>query len=89
MFMKLFRMEGLQRGPGVKKKCQKTLILVFELIVHVQLPKHTFEIGNFFRILAHCDLSNNIFYFISKEILEPEPKHLLYDSSFIMHGSHL
>ena len=46
-------MEGLRRGPGVRKKFQKTLIfLVFEVIV--QPPKHTFEIGIFFHVLADC-----------------------------------
>ena len=40
------------RGPGVKEKFQKTLILViFEVIV--QPPKNTFEIEDFFRVLAH------------------------------------
>ena len=35
---------------------QKTLILVFEVIV--QAPKHTFEIGIFFfHVLAHCAFS--------------------------------
>ena len=47
VFLKIFRMDqGLQRGPGVKKKFQKMLIFVFEVIV--QQPKHTFEIGIFF-----------------------------------------
>ena len=36
-------------GPGVKKKFQTTLILVF--VVIVQPPKHTFEIGGFFHVL--------------------------------------
>ena len=30
------------------------LILVYEVIVNVQPTKHTFEIGIFFRVLAHC-----------------------------------
>ena len=38
----------------MKKKFQNMLILVFEVIVQVQPPKHTFEIGNFFHVLAHC-----------------------------------
>ena len=50
-FLKFFQVEGSQRRPGVKKKFQKTLILVFEVIV--QPPKHTFEIGCF-GVLAHC-----------------------------------
>ena len=33
---------------------QKMLILIFEVIM--QPPKHTFEIGFFFRILAHCEI---------------------------------
>ena len=43
------------QGPGVKKKFQKMLILVFEVIL--QQPKYTFQIGfgNFFRVLAHCE----------------------------------
>ena len=48
-------MEGPQRRTKVKEKCQKTLILVFEVIVQ-PLPKHTFEIG-FFRVLAYCAAS--------------------------------
>ena len=38
----------------MKKNFQKTLILVFEVIV--QPPKHTIEIGFFFHVLAHCDI---------------------------------
>ena len=46
--MKKIPVEGLQwRGPGVKKFFQKTLILVFEVIVQPP-PKHPFEIGIFF-----------------------------------------
>ena len=46
-------MERPRRRPaGVKNFLQKTLILAFEVIV--QPPKHTFEIGFFFRVLAHC-----------------------------------
>ena len=44
-FLEKVRVEGYRRGPGVKKKFQKMLILVFDLIV--QPPKHTFEIGFF------------------------------------------
>ena len=40
-------------GKPPLKKFQKTLILVFKVIV--QPPKHTFEIGIFFHLLAHCD----------------------------------
>ena len=36
------------------KKFQKTLILAFEVIV--QPPRHTFEIGFFFRVLSHCEI---------------------------------
>ena len=43
--------QGRQKGPEVKLK-KKSLILVFEVII--QSPKHIFEIGIFFRILAHC-----------------------------------
>ena len=52
--MKFFRVEGPQKGLGVKKKFQKTLILVF--VVILQPPKHIFEIGFFFRVSAHCAL---------------------------------
>ena len=48
-FLKTFRVEGPQREPGVKKKFQNTLILVFEVIV--QPRKHTFEIGISFTFL--------------------------------------
>ena len=47
-------MEGPRRRPGAKEKIQKMLILVFGVIM--QPPKYTFEIGIFFRVLAHCDL---------------------------------
>ena len=53
-FLKNFRVEGLRWGIGPRmKKISKTLILVFEVIV--QPPKHTIEIGFFFRVLAHCE----------------------------------
>jgi hypothetical protein len=41
--------EGHSRRPGVKRKYQKMLILVFEVIV--QPPKRTSEIGFFFVFL--------------------------------------
>ena len=44
--LKSFQVEGSRRRPGLKKKFQKMLILVFEVIV--QSPEHTFEIGIFF-----------------------------------------
>ena len=53
-FFEIFLSGGSpKRGPGVKKKFQGTLILVFE--VFMQQPKHIFEIRFFFRALAHCD----------------------------------
>ena len=55
-FEKKILVEDLQRGHRVKKKIQKTLILVFEVIV--QPPKNTFKIGFF--SLAHCDRSSQI-----------------------------
>ena len=59
-------MEVARRGPGVKKKFQKTLILVFEVIMQRQTPKHTFEIGIFFRILAHCGKGSKYLHARSK-----------------------
>ena len=44
-FSKLFKTEWLRRDIWSEEKFQKTLILVFEVIV--QPPKHTFEIGIF------------------------------------------
>ena len=41
----VFLVEGSRRVPEVKKKFEKTLILVFEVIV--QPLKHTFEIALF------------------------------------------
>ena len=49
VLLKLFRVKGSLRGPGVKKEFHKMLILVFEVIVQ-SAPKHTYEIGFFFHI---------------------------------------
>ena len=46
-------MEHSQRGSEVKKKFQKTVILVFEEIV--QQPKVSCQNRFFPRVLAHCD----------------------------------
>ena len=47
----------------MKKKFQQMLILVFEVIM--QPPKQTFEIGIFFRLLAHCaGLNFEVSYFL-------------------------
>ena len=51
-FLKKFWVKDSRRRSGVKKKLQKMLTSVFEVIVPP--PKHTFEIGVFFCILAHC-----------------------------------
>ena len=52
-------MEGPRRVPGVTKNFKKTLILASEVIV--QPPKHTFEIGIFFRDVAQSALPGQKF----------------------------
>ena len=53
MFLEKFRVEDLQRrGPRVKKKIKKSLILVFEVII--QPLKHTFESGIFPHFSSLC-----------------------------------
>ena len=47
------------------KKFQKPLTLVFEVIL--QPPKHTFENGYFFCILAHCALQLKLLWIFSSE----------------------
>ena len=59
--MKFFRLEGSRRRPGVNKKFQKTLILVFEVIV--QPPKHTFEIGFFFLRFSILRMALGSYYY--------------------------
>ena len=52
-FLKIFQWSIPKRGSEVKKKFQKTLILVFEEIV--QQPKVSCQNRIFPRVLAHCD----------------------------------
>ena len=47
-------MIGPRRGPGVKKKFPKTSILLCEVIM--EPPKHIFESGFFFHVLARCEM---------------------------------
>ena len=51
IFWKIFEWRVSEGEPVWMKKFQKTLILVFEVIVRP--PKHTFEIGFFSRFIAH------------------------------------
>ena len=55
-FLKHFRVDSSRKGPGVKKIFQKPLILVFEVIAQTATTQKKFEIGTFFRILAHCGI---------------------------------
>ena len=53
VFFLIFQVEGLQRGPGIKEKFQKMLLLVFEVIV--QPSKHTFKIEKIFSCFSSLD----------------------------------
>ena len=57
--------EGYLEG---RKNFQITLILGF--VVIVQPPKHAFEIGFFFRILAYCVLFSKMCCFLRKFVVE-------------------